>query len=86
MVNGVNESSPSFRPPTRNIPAGLSLTISTAPSLRPPASNRPRATFSPLYQLRPIPKTPKMSPLVQPSLPLTPLISDDSSPSPASVF
>ena len=83
-VNGVNGSSPSFRPPTRNIPTGLSLNLSNAsPSLRPPTSNRPRATLLPTLSIKTDPSENPSS--VQPSLPLTPLISDDSSPSPASV-
>ena|SRR5208282_634595 len=80
-VNGVNGGSPSFRPPTRNIPTGLSLNLNNAsPSLRPPASNRSRANILPTLSIRTEPSDNSSS--LQPSVPLTPSISDDSSPSP----
>jgi hypothetical protein len=45
--------SPSFRPPTRNNPIGLSLSLNTAsPSLRPPTSNRPRANILPSLSIK----------------------------------
>ena len=76
-----NGGSPSFRPPTRNNPMGLSLAVNASPSLRPPTSNRLRANLLPTLSIKTDPSPPS-NPLA-PSVPLTPSISDDSSPSPA---
>ena len=82
-VNGVNSGSPSFRPPTRNIPSNLSLYLNNAsPSLRPPTSSRLRANLLPTLSIKTDPVVSANSSL-HPSVPLTPSISDDSSPSPA---
>lgn len=44
---------PSFRPPTRNPPIGLSLSLNTSsPSLRPPTSNRLRANLLPTLSIK----------------------------------
>ena len=78
-TNEVNGTSPSFNPPTRNVPIGLSLSLNTSPSLRPPTSNRPRASILPTLSIKTDPPPVPINSTVQ----LTPSISDDSSPSPA---
>ena len=62
---------------------GLSLAVNTSPSLRPPTSNRLRTNLLPALSIKTDPSATK-NPLA-PSVPLTPSISDDSSPSPAVV-
>jgi hypothetical protein len=80
-VNGVNGGSPSFRPPARNVPIGLSLNLNNAsPSLRPPTSNRLRTNPLPPLSITTNPSN--NSSTVQLSVSSTPSISDDSSPSP----
>jgi hypothetical protein len=77
----VNSGSPSFRPPSRNTPPPLSLSLDASPSLRPPTSNRLRTNLLPTLSIKTDP--PETTTNLQPSVPLTPSISDDSSPSPA---
>jgi hypothetical protein len=78
-MSAANGGFPSFRPPTRNPPTtrGLSLAGNTSPSLRPPTSNRLRANLLPALSIKTDP-----SATTTPSVPLTPSISDESSPSP----
>lgn len=70
-------SSPSFRPPARNTPTGLSLDVNASPSLRPPASNRLRTSLLPTLSIQTNASIPP-----QPSISLTPSTADDSSSSP----
>jgi hypothetical protein len=82
-----HEASPSFRPPARITPTGLSLNINSSPSLRPPAANRLRTGGIPSLSIQTDPSSTSSSTpsSLQPYVPLTPSISDDSSPSPAVV-
>jgi hypothetical protein len=83
---GVGESaSPSFRPPSRTTPTGLSLSVNASPSLRPPTSNRLRANLLPTLSIQTSPSLSTTTP--QAAVPLTPSTADDSSsPSPAIVI
>jgi hypothetical protein len=81
----VNGGSPSFRPPTRNPPSGhsLSLSVDTSPSLRPPTSSRLRANLLPTLSIKTDHDVSSTPSSLQPSVPLTPTVSDESLPSPA---
>ena len=79
----VNGGSPSFRPPTRTAPTGLSLSTNAAsPSLRPPTSNRLRTTLLPTLSIKTDPVEVSSTDSSKLSVPLTPSISDESSASP----
>ena len=81
-----NQASPSFRPPARSTPTGLSLNINTSPSLNPPTANRLRNGLLPSLSIQTDPSsTSSSTPSLQPYVPLSPSISDDSPPSPAAV-
>jgi len=83
-MNG-GDSQPSFRPPTRNAPIGLSLSLNVAsPSLRPPTSNRPRANLLPTLSIKTNPSevSSAYTASVGAPVPLTSSTTDDSSPSP----
>ena len=77
MSQNGSPSSPSFRPPARSTPTGLSLDLNASPSLRPPASNRLRANLLPALSIQTNPTIPP-----QPSVVLTPSTAEESSPSP----
>jgi|SRR5579859_7299284 len=82
------EPSPSFRPPTRNTPIGLSLAVNASPSLRPPSSTRLRTNLLPHLSIKTTPSTASTtstnsSRLILPLTPPTP--DEDSSPSPVAV-
>ena len=81
-----NETPPSFRPPARSTPTGLSLNTNASPSLKPPASNRLRTSLLPSLSIQTDQtSTSSSTSSLQPYVPLTPSISDDSPSSPTVV-
>jgi hypothetical protein len=86
-MSNVGGSEPSFRPPARATPTGLSLNLNASPSLRPPSSNRLRATVLPSLSIQTSSSSNSTvsTTTSRPSIPSTPPTPNDSEPIPAVV-
>jgi hypothetical protein len=83
-MSSTGGSEPSFRPPVRTAPTGLSLNLNVSPSLKPPSSNRLRTTLPSLsiQTSASSNSTAPSSTTSRLSIPLTPPTPEGQSPSP----